>query len=389
MRRLQPAHFFLVPLLRIAVNTRFLLPELEGFGWYTHEIVRRMVLAHPEDEFIFLFDRPFDPRFIYAPNVTPVVLPPRARFAPLFYAWFEWSVRRALRRYRAEVFFSPDSMCSLSSEVPVLMTCHDLAPLHAPQQIPWIHRAYFLHFLPRFLRRADHVITVSEFVKQDIVTTCGLPAEQVSVVYNGCRAVFQPLTTDEQTQVRAEFSGGQPYFFYAGAIHPRKNIARLIRAFDRFKKKTGAPHQLLLAGRFAWKTEKVSAAFEDADHRADISLLGYISENNLARLTASATALTYISLNEGFGLPMLEAMYCDTPVLAANATCLPEIAGNAALLVDPLSESDIAEGLEKLALNPELARRLIENGRKQRLHFSWDTAATQIYSKLLQMRDEG
>ncbi|MDX1911641.1 MAG: glycosyltransferase family 1 protein [Saprospiraceae bacterium] len=375
--------------MKIAVNTRFLLPELEGFGWYTHEIVRRMVLANPEDEFIFFFDRPFDARFIYAPNVTPVVLPPKARFAPLFYTWFEWSVRRALLRYRAEVFFSPDSMCSLSSKVPVVMTCHDLAPLHAPQQIPWVHRPYLLHFLPKFLRRADHVLTVSQFVRQDIAQTCGVSTEKITAVYNGCRDIFQPLDEETKAQVRIQFSGGHPYFFYAGAIHPRKNIARLIRAFDLFKTKTGAPHQLLLAGRFAWKTEEVGVAIKTARHRADIRLLGYIPEVDLARLTASATALTYLSLNEGFGLPMLEAMSCDTPVLAANATCLPEIAGDAALLVDPLSEAEIAKGLEKLAHNPSFAQQLIENGRKQRLKFSWDAAAEQIYQILRRVRTNG
>lgn len=348
-----------------------------------------MVLAHPEDEFIFFFDRPFDARFIYAPNVTPVVLPPKARFAPLFYTWFEWSVRRALLRYRAEVFFSPDSMCSLSSKVPVVMTCHDLAPLHAPQQIPWVHRPYLLHFLPKFLRRADHVLTVSQFVQQDIAQTCGVSTEKITAVYNGCRDIFQPLDEDTKAQVRIQFSGGHPYFFYAGAIHPRKNIARLIRAFDLFKTQTGAPHQLLLAGRFAWKTEEVGVAIKTARHRADIRLLGYIPEADLARLTASATALTYLSLNEGFGLPMLEAMYCDTPVLAANATCLPEIAGDAALLVDPLSEAAIAQGLEKLAHNPSFAQQLIENGRKRRLKFSWDAAAEQIYQILRQVRTDG
>lgn len=369
--------------MKIAINTRFLLPgQLEGFGWYTHEIVHRMVLAHPEDEFLFLFDRPFDPRFVYAENVRPLVLWPKARFAPQFLAWFEWAVPKALKQHGAEVFFSPDSMCSLRSKVPTVMTCHDLVPLHFPEQVPLIHRHFLLHFLPRFLRRADRVLTVSEYIRQDIVQTCGTSKHKILTVYNGCREGFKPLNPAEKQAVRAQFSAGNPYFFYAGAIHPRKNIPSLIRAFDLFKKKTAAPVKLLLAGRFAWQTGEVRTAYEEVEHRADIQFLGYVPEEDLPRLTAAAIAMTYVSLSEGFGLPMLEAMYCDTPVVAANATCLPEIAGDAALLVDPLSETAMAEGLEKIWGDADLAQRLVENGRIRREEFSWDKAAEQVYEAL-------
>jgi glycosyltransferase involved in cell wall biosynthesis len=371
------------PSVKIAINTRFLQPgQLEGFGWYTHEIVRRMVLAHPEDEFLFFFDRPFDPRFVYAENVRPIVLWPKARFAPLFLAWFEWAVPKALKQHAAEVFFSPDSMCSLRSKLPTVMTCHDLVPLHIPEQVPLIHRHFLLHFLPRFLRRADRVLTVSEYIRQDIVQTCGISMNKIVTVYNGCRDGFKPLDAVDQQAVKEQFSEGNPYFFYAGAIHPRKNIPRLIRAFDLFKKKTSAPVKLLLAGRFAWQTGEVRTAYEQAEHRADIQFLGYVPEEDLPRLTAAAIAMTYVSLSEGFGLPMLEAMCCDTPVLAANATCLPEIAGDAALLVDPFSESAMAEGLEKIWSDADFAQKLVENGRVRREQFSWDKAAEQVYEAL-------
>ncbi|MFN0174534.1 MAG: glycosyltransferase family 4 protein [Saprospiraceae bacterium] len=369
--------------MKIAINTRFLLPgQLEGFGWYTHEIVRRMVLAHPEDSFIFLFDRPFDARFIYAENVTPMVLSPHARFAPQFLVWFEWAVPRALKKHEAAVFFSPDSMCSLSTKVPTVMTCHDLVPLHFPQQIPLLHRHFLLSYLPKFLRRANRVLTVSEYVRQDIAQTCGIDLGKISTIYNGCREVFRPLNEPEKQTVRTKFTEGQPYFFYAGAIHPRKNIPRLIRAFDLFKTKTSAPLKLLLAGRFAWQTGEVRSAYEQAAHRADIHFLGYVSEEDLSQLTAAATALTYLSFSEGFGLPMLEAMYCDTPVMAANASCLPEIAGDAALLVDPFSETAIADGLEKLCRERDFTQKLVENGRVRREKFSWDKAAEEVYEAL-------
>lgn len=341
-----------------------------------------MVVRHPEDTFVFLFDRPFDPQFLYAPNVTPLVLHPRARFAPTFYAWFEWAVPAALKRMEADVFFSTDSMCSLVSDIPTVMTCHDLVPLHYPMQVPWWHRFYLLHFLPRFLRRAERVLTVSNYIKEDLVRTCGLSPEKISVVYNGCREGFKPLDAAEKQQVREEFADGEAYFFYAGAIHPRKNIPGLIRAFDRFRQKTGAPVKLLLGGRFAWKTGEVLAAWESSAYKDDIRILGYLSDELLHRLTASALAFTYVSFSEGFGLPLLEAMHTDTPVMAANATALPEVAGNAALLVDPMSEVAMAAGLEQIYGDEPFRQKLVERGRIRREAFSWDEAAEQIYQHL-------
>jgi glycosyltransferase involved in cell wall biosynthesis len=370
-------------LLKIAVNTRFLLPErLEGFGWYTHEIMRRMTAQHPEDEFIFLFDRPFDAQFVYGKNVTPIILKPRARFAPQFYFWFEWAVPQVLKAHGADVFFSPDAMCSLSAKTPTVMTCHDLVPLHFPEQIPLVHRHYLLHFLPKHLRRADRILTVSDYVRQDIFQTCGISLEKITTVHNGCREGFSPIQDFEKQQVRDEYAAGQEFFFYTGAIHPRKNIPRLIRAFDLFKQKTASPMKLLLAGRFAWETGEVKTAFERANSRADIRFLGYVAEDVLPKLMASALALTYVSLSEGFGLPVLEAMNTDTPVLTANTTSLPEVAGDAALLVDPLSETGIAEGLEKLWNDEVLRQKLVEKGRIQREKFSWDAAAERVYQIL-------
>lgn len=369
--------------VRIAVNTRFLLPgQLEGFGWYTHEIVRRMVLQHPEDQFVFLFDRAFDPRFVYAPNVLPLVLNPQARHPILFKIWFEWVVPRALRRQKIDVFFSPDSMCSLRSKIPTVMTCHDLVPLHFPEQVARRHRHYLLRNLPKWLHRAEQVLTVSKFVRDDIVETCQVPFEKITAVYNGCRDGFSPLTTMEIQAVRKEYAGDCPYFFYAGAIHPRKNVPRMIRAFELFKRNSKAPVKLLLAGRFAWQTGAVRTILEESEYRDDIVFLQYVGEDELPRLTAAALASVYVSISEGFGLPLVEAMACDVPVLTSNTSCLPEVAGDAALLVDPFSIEAIAAGMERLYKEPELVQQLIEKGRIQRQKYSWDTAAAEIYSIL-------
>jgi glycosyltransferase involved in cell wall biosynthesis len=369
--------------LRIAVNTRFLLPgRLEGFGWYTHELLRRMVAAHPEDTFIFFFDRPFDPAYVYGPNVLPLRVFPPARHPILFYLWFEWALPPLLRKHRADVFFSPDSFLSFSTKVPTVLVCHDLVPLHHPEQLKSHDRRYWTHNLPKFLRRADEVVTVSHYVAADIAQTVGIAPEKIQVAYNGGRDLFKPLPPAEQSLVWEQYASGESYFLYAGAIHPRKNIARLVRAFDLFKRQSGSRVKLLLVGRFAWKTDDVTQAVESSPFREDLIFTGYVPDETLARLYAAALALTYVSLSEGFGLPMIEAMCCDVPVLAADASCLPEVAGGAALLVDPLSEDAIAKGMSRLATDAALRAELIEKGRARRRAFSWDEAAAQVYDVL-------
>lgn len=273
-------------------------------------------------------------------------------------------------------------MCSLGSDIPTLMTVHDIVPLHFPAQLPFVTRQYLLYYLPRFLKRANAIATVSEYVKQDIVQTCGTPPDKIHAIYNGCREGFIPRNDAEKKETMDRFSAGLPYFFYSGAVHPRKNIHRLIQAFDLFKEKTKAPVKLLLAGRFAWQTGDVTNAYEAANCKNDIHFLGYVPEADLHRLTASALGLAYLSISEGFGLPMVEAMQAETPVIAARASCLPEIAGDAALLVDPFSVPEIAEGLEALWKNPALGQQLIEKARQRRDSFSWNKASDTIYQIL-------
>lgn len=370
--------------MRIAVNTRFLLKNrLEGIGLFTHEVLRRLVIQHPGHEFIFFFDRPFDQRFVFGKNVTPVVLFPPARHPVLFIWWFEWSVAEALKKYRADIFLSPDNFLSLRTKVKTALVTHDLAHAHFPGQLPFFQRKYYRFFAPRFNRKADRIVAVSEFTKNDIVAQYGISPQKISVSGNGCREIFQPLEASEKQAVREKFTEGKPYFYYIGTVHPRKNVHRLIAAFDQFKSATGAPHQLLIAGRFAWQSGEVRDAFRAAKHQTDIHFLGYVNDDDAAKLMGAAFACTYVSLFEGFGVPVLEAMHCDVPVITSDVSSLPEVAGDAALLVNPVSVSEIADAMRQLWQDGHLCQELIANGRLQRQRFSWQKAADIVYESLL------
>ncbi len=371
----------------IAVNTRLLLKDkLEGIGVFLHETLRRIVAAHPEDTFIFLFDRPFDASFIFGKNVVPIVLSPPARHPILFVYWFEIAVRRALKKHKVDVFLSPDNFLSLSTTVKTLLVVHDIAYLHFTDNERFIYRLYYQYFMPRFLRRADRIVAVSEFTRQDLLTHFDfLQKEKIAVACNGVRDFFYPHQVNKRLFDDQNTEGGK-FFLFVGAVHPRKNVHRLIEAFDLFKKKTNAPHKLVIVGRFAWQTGVVKTAFDDAKNKKDIIFTGYLPDKDVADLTASAFALCYVSLFEGFGVPILEAFHTETPVITSNTSSMPEVAGDAALLVSPESVESIAEAMEKLYFSPELRQDLIEKGKIQREKFSWEKAAKVLYDNILALK---
>lgn len=368
--------------MRIAINTRFLLSDrpLEGLGWYTYEVCRELVRQHPEDEFFFLFDRPYDERFVFGENVTPIVIGPQARHPAAWLWWFEVSVARALEQHRIDVFFSPDNYVSLRSRVPTLVTCHDLAYEHFPEQVPLLARYYYPFFFPRYLRRAEAVVTISEYTRKDLLQRYELDPKKVTVAPNGTRR-FYPLTGLAVQQFRQFHTKGEPYFFYVGAIQPRKNIARLIRAFDAFKR-SGSSTRLVIGGRWAWQTEDVQTALNESPYRADILLPGFISDRDLPQWLGAARAFVYPSLFEGFGLPVLEAMSAGVPVLTSSVSSLPEVAGDAALLVDPRDTDAIAAGLSRLDSDATLRHTLSERGNTRHQKFTWAETAALIYREL-------
>jgi glycosyltransferase involved in cell wall biosynthesis len=370
--------------MRIAINARFLLANhLEGIGRYTFEVTQRMAKAHPNDVFLLFFDRAYSEEFVFGENIVPIVLFPQARHPLLFVWWFEWSVARALKKYEADVFWSPDNFLSLRSPIPTLLTVHDVSFVHFPTQVGWLVRQYYQYFTPRFLRKATHIHAVSEFTRQDILQHFDIAAPKISVTYNGVRAIFAPIHPTKKIALQAKFSSGKPYFFYVGAIHPRKNVHRLIQAFQLFKTThPQAPHQLLLAGRWAWQTGKVRNAYEQSSFKNDITFLNYVQDLDLQQLMAATEALLYVSEFEGFGVPIIEAMASGVPVVTSDTSSMPEVAGEAALLVSPKNINALADALEKVAFHPAIRQKYIELGLQRAQFFNWDATATVVYKAL-------
>ncbi|MDX1406579.1 MAG: glycosyltransferase family 1 protein [Saprospiraceae bacterium] len=371
----------------IGINTRFLIREkLEGFGVYTDEIVQRLVQAHPDDRFRCYFDRAVDQRFRYGPNMEPVSLWPPARHPLLYRLWYDVRLKADLRRHRPDVFFSPDGYMPTGSGVPVVLTVHDVAPRRFPDHLTRMHRRYYLHHMPRYLEQAAHIITVSEFSRREIMHWYRIPEAKISVIHNGVSSGFAPLSPADQQATRRKLTGGKPYLLYVGAIHPRKNVEALVRAFDIFKHTTNNDVQLIIAGARSWKTSSVSEAINAAEYQEEIHQVGYVAEGDLPAMIGGALAMCYVSLYEGFGMPVLEAMASGVPVLTSSAdstgAALAEVAGEAGIQVDPQSEEEIAAGMARIAGDRPLRQALIEAGIHRARMFSWDTAAQKTYDVL-------
>ena len=369
--------------MRIAVNTRLLLKgKLEGIGWVAYETLKRIVLAHPEVEFYFIFDRKPDSSFLFADNVKPVVLFPQARHPFLFIWFFEISIPHALRRIKADLFFSPDGYLSLRSKVPQVVEFHDLNFEHFPSDMPKIHLWHYKKFFPKFARKAKRIVTVSEFSKQDIVDCYGVDPVKIDVAYNGVNETFKPLSESEKSIVRAHYSFGHPYFMFVGSLHPRKNLARLFTAFDRFKQRSKNDVKLVIVGEKRWWTEPIQNAYDAMGCKDDVVFAGRLSAEDLHKVTAAAMASVYVSYFEGFGIPILEAFRCNTPVITSNVTSMPEVAKDAALLVDPFDVDSIADAMVKV-LDNNVREALVARGRERAKDFSWSQAADVIWNSLM------
>ncbi len=364
----------------VAVNTRFLLiDQLEGMGHFIAEIFRRIVKDHPEHQFIFIFDRPREGTFITGPNIKAVVTGPPARHPLLWKLWYDIKIPAVLKKYKADVFVSCDGFCSLSTKVPQCMVIHDLAYLHVPQGIKRSHLFFYKKFTPKFLEKVKTVVTVSNFSKQDILAHSKIGKEKIEVVPNGVRDIFCPLSVDRKTAVKAKYTEGREYFVYTGAIHPRKNLMNLLKAFSLFKKRQQTGMKLVLAGRLAWKYDSFVESLKSYKYRDDVVMTGYLDDQELAAVTAAAYAMVYPSLFEGFGVPVIEAIKCEVPVITSAGSAMQEITNGAALYADPESFQDIAEQMKRLYKDEDLRTELITKGKEVVKKYDWQQSADLLW----------
>ncbi len=365
--------------MQIIVNTRLLLKgKMDGIGRFTHETLSRLVKLHPDWHFIFLFDRPHNPEFIYSENVTPIELFPPARHPILIHWYYQWSVRRLLKQFKPDLFYSPDAHGVVNPPCKQLITIHDINFEHFPDDLPFKYKYYIPYMSKRYAKSIHTSInTVSDFSRKDIAEKYQIDANDIRVIGNGVSDHFKPLSQFEKEKVRQIFSVGEPYYFFVGTIHPRKNLANMIKAFDAFKAETKSSIKFLISGS-AWSKNDIEQLFSGIHHKSDVVYLGKVKDEYLPQLIAAAEALLYVSKFEGFGIPILEGFACQTPVITSTISALPEIAGDAAILADPDNILDIKDKLKLLYNNTDLQAQLIAKGIMRKNEFTWDIMAHRL-----------
>lgn len=357
--------------------------QLDGIGNFTVQVLQNMIQNHPEQQFDLLVDKKFVNEYFDYPNVKLHRIFPALRH-PLLYVFFlEIRLPLYLKKIKPALVVSMDGFLSLSTRIKQLPVIYDLNFEHYPENLPWRNRVYYKYFFPKFVRIAKHIITISEYSKADIVKTYNVPANKIDNVYCGISSYFFPCTETEKNQTKEKYANGNEYFFFAGTMHPRKNIIRLINAFIEYKKNTNNNFKLLLAGHIMWDDNSIKKIIEDATVKNNIILVGRVSNEELRLLLGSAWSLVFVPVFEGFGLPVVEAWQCGTAVVCSNVTSLPEVAGDAAIVVDPFNIAEIAAAMQKIT-DPHIREHYINAGQKRKDLFSWHTTASLFWDSLQQ-----
>lgn len=373
---------------KIAFNTRLLIRgKMDGIGLFTYESLKKIVFANPNTVFYFIFDSTPDPTFLFSKNIVPIVIKPRTRHIYLFKYWFQFALKRKLNKLKPDIFVSTDGIIPLNINIRTLAVIHDLNFEHHPDFLPKSVLKFYLKYFPKFAKQATRIATVSEFSKSDICKTYKIDESKIDVVYNGPNEHFIPISTAEQKLTKEKYTAGYDYFLFVGTLHPRKNLINLFKAFDDFKTKTKSPKKLLIVGRKMWWTKEIEETLNNLNHKDDIIFAGRVTENELYKITASAYALTYVPIFEGFGIPLVEAMSCGTPVITSNITSMPEVVEDAGILVDPFSIDDISNAMVRMANESCLRNNLSEKSIVQAKKFSWDRTADLLWKSILKTID--
>jgi glycosyltransferase involved in cell wall biosynthesis len=277
---------------------------------------------------------------------------------------------------RGTLFHATEHLLLPLRSVPSVLTVHDLIFRHLPEHHKPLNRGYLNLALPLYCRRATHIIAISECTRRDVTAAFDVPPEKVTVIHEAADPRFCPQTPDRVTAVRQRHGLPERYILFVGTIEPRKNLTRLLHAFEALHG-DGLCDALVIVGKRGWLYGGFFAELEQSPVRDAVLLPGYVPDEALPAVYAGAQALAFPSLYEGFGLPALEAMACGTPVACSETSSLPEVAGDAALYFEPTSESAIAETLRELLSDPDLRSELVQRGFERAACFSWDRVAAK------------
>jgi len=366
--------------LRIAIDaSRTTVARLTGTEHYALRLIQSLIQAnqqldHPHQLILYFRDQPEDNLFPKSDHAKQVVIPFRRAWTHLRFAYEIW-------KSRPDVTFVPAHTLPFVFPGKSIVTVHDLGYKYFPEAHPPRQRAY-LDLTTRYSqRRATHILADSQATARDLSKFYGTPSHKIHVVYPGVDADPLQNTLQDVQSIRAKYTLPERYFLFIGTLQPRKNIERIVQAFIQWQSNHDDQETaLVLAGGQGWLFDQ--AWVEDVDN---IILTGYIDEVDKSTLLHGSIALVFPTLYEGFGFPVIEAMHCGTPVIASTTSSLPELVGEAGLLVNPEDVNAITNAMTQYSTDDTLRQRMIEAGYQQAQQFTWDKTALdtlQIFNRI-------
>jgi len=381
--------------MKIGINAHYLQKNGSGITSYLFNLINNLLLIDQKNEYLLIFNNQENNLFIdnIYPNLKQKVSSPlnyrlkekSLKSQLIKVAWEKLFLVYEIKREKVEIFHDPAFSAPLLGSIPVIVTVHDLAFLRYPHAFTWKTLCYFKAFLKQTLRRADIIISVSESVKKDLLDLYEISANKIVVIHEGTDEYFKKLYNKEDiNRIKKKYKISGDYLLSVSAINPRKNIIRILHAYKILLDKK-IDIKLVLVGKKAWLYQNIEKELVKLHLSNKVIFTGHISKEELRILYNGASVFLYPSLYEGFGLPLLEAMACGTPVITSNISSMPEVVGPAGVLVNPLKCEEIAEGIIKLITDKGLRYKKICLGFERVKKFSWKETAKKtlsVYEKL-------
>jgi glycosyltransferase involved in cell wall biosynthesis len=345
---------------------------------YSLNLIRELVAIGSDHRFRLYFNA--------SPHATLIPGETEQRVIPFPRLWTHVRLSWEMIRQPPDLLFVPSHVLPLAHPARSVVTVHDLGFLYHPEAHTLSQNVYLRWSTRHNARSATRALADSEATRRDLIRHYGVPSEKIVVVYPGRDPDLSPVTDpDLLAATRSRYGLSETYLLYVGTLHPRKNLVRLVRAFGASVASEHPSLQLVLAGKEGWLTDEIQAAVRRLGLEDRVLLTGYVPEDDLPAMLSGALAFVFPSLFEGFGLPVLEAMACGTPVLCSEVSSLPEVAGEAALLVDPLDTDALAEALARIVADADLRHELVTRGFQQVQQFSWQRCARETLEVLAEV----